>query len=247
MVELHAHLLPGVDDGPSSMDEAIELGRAFVKDGVRGVVATPHVFPGRFDNQRRGIESAVAELAAEFDRLGLPLRVRAGGEVRVSEQIPDMLARGELPYVGEWDGRPVLLLEMPDQQVPVGMERLLAWLAQRGIQALIAHPERNRAIRQEPVRAQALVDSGALLQVTAAAVLGEFGPHVEQSVRYLLERDWVAMVASDAHGLVRRAPRLSAARRWLAEHYSEEKATLLTETVPARVAGFDVSWSVGVG
>lgn len=238
MVELHAHLLPGIDDGPRTMEDAIDLVRAFVADGVRGVVVTPHVFPGRFDNLRGGIERAVEAFRAVVADLGLPLSLRAGGEVRVSEDLPRLLESGELPFVGDLEGRSVLLLEMPDDQIPVGMGKLLDWLSHRRVQVLIAHPERNRGIRRDPARAESMVREGVLLQITAGALLGDFGPQVEGIARRLLERECVAVVASDAHGARRRPPRLGDCRRWLQAHYGEVVAERLTSGNPARLAGF---------
>ena len=238
MIEIHAHLLPGVDDGPESLEESLALAQAFIDDGVRHVVATPHVYPGLFPNTRSSNIKALALFQQALDARGISLSLQVAGEVRLTEHIPHLLETNELPFLGELDGYRTLLLEMPDGQIPVGTDRLVAWLLERGIRPVIAHPERNRAIRDKPKLGLELVQMGCLLQVTAGALIGGFGAPVQKAARFLVKKKAVAAIASDAHNLAARAPCMGAAFTWLSNQHGEEVAVALTQTGPAKLCGY---------
>lgn len=237
MIDIHTHCLPGIDDGPATAEEALMMLRLFVAEGVRHVVATPHVYPGRFDNDRRSIAAALDALRVLAAPLGLPLTLGCAGEVRLSEHLPDLLARDAIPFLGESEGWRNMLLELPDAQIPIGTARLLRWLVEKGIRPVIVHPERNRQIREAPVLVKPMLDLGCQLQLTAGSLLGNFGPRVERAARFMLDRDWVAALASDAHDCSKRRPCLNAARDWMRRHYDDALATRLTLTGPALLCG----------
>jgi protein-tyrosine phosphatase len=242
MIDLHCHLLPGIDDGPATLDDALALARALVADGVRHVVATPHIFPGRYENKRSGIAHAHAAFAQVLAQQGIGLQLSFAGEVRLSPDVLDWLARGELPFLGgdaahAGQAPRVLLLEMPDGQVPLGTDRLCASLSRQGIVPLIAHPERNRGVMEQPERLEPLLDAGCQFQLTAGSLLGDFGSRAQDTAWDLLERGQVAAVASDAHNLRGRAPRMSAARELLVQEMGEAVARRLTQDNPARLCG----------
>jgi protein-tyrosine phosphatase len=238
VIEIHAHLLPGVDDGPESLEESLALAQAFIDDGVRHVVATPHVYPGLFPNTRSSNIKALALFQQALAERGISLSLQVAGEVRLTEHIPQLLETNELPFLGEVDGYRTLLLEMPDGQIPVGTDRLVAWLLERGIRPVIAHPERNRAIRDKPKLGLELVQMGCLLQVTAGALIGGFGAPVQKAARFLVKKKAVAAIASDAHNLAARAPCMGAAFAWLSNQHGEEVAVALTQTGPASLCGY---------
>lgn len=242
LIDLHCHLLPGIDDGPATLEDALALARALVADGVQHVVATPHVFPGRHDNKRSSIAAEHARFVQALAAFNIPLGLSFAGEVRLTPEVLDWLAEDELPYLAgpaaqAGTAPKVLLLEMPDGQVPLGADRFCAHLLRQGITPLIAHPERNRGVAEKPERIQAFVDAGCQVQITAASLLGEFGSRAERAALTLLDQGWVHVVASDAHNLSGRRPRLQAAQRWLAENRGESVARQLTLTGPARLCG----------
>jgi protein-tyrosine phosphatase len=238
LVEIHAHILPGLDDGPQSLAESLSLAQAFLENGASHVVATPHFWPGTFDNSLILCDLALESLRDELDRAGLgALKLSLGGEVRLTEAILEMHALNTLPYLGEFEGKKTLLLEMPDGHIPLGTQQLLAWLINKNIVPIIAHPERNRAVRDTPQLAADLVQWGALLQITAGAVLGEFGPKVQAASHWLLDQNLVAAVASDAHNVGARPPRLAESRDWIAARFGHDRARELTQTMPAQLAG----------
>lgn len=245
MIDLHCHLLPGIDDGPASLEESLALARALVADGITHVVATPHVYPGRYANKRSNITAEHARFVQALAAAQIPLAVSFAGEVRLDPEVLDWLAEGELPFLaGEaavtGGACKALLLEMPDGQVPLGADRFCNMLLKQGITPVIAHPERNRGVMEKLERIRPFVDAGCQLQLTAASVIGEFGRKAHDTALQLLDQGWVNVVATDAHNLRGRAPRLQAAQAWLAEHYGPAVARQLTLVGPAQLCGLTV-------
>ncbi len=236
MIDLHSHLLPGVDDGAQTLDDALGLARAAVAAGITHSVLTPHFHPGRFENVvddvRRRLEAFRAALAAH----AIPLQVAVAGEVRAGPEVMLWAQSDALPVLGQWDGMAVVLLEFPHGQLPLGSEKLVAWLVRRGIRPLIAHPERNKDVIRRLEAIAPLVAEGALLQVTADAVAGNFGPLAHGRAVELLERGWVTVLASDAHNLAHRPPRLATGRDAAAHIVGAAAAWRLVHDNPARIA-----------
>ncbi len=233
MIDLHCHLLPGIDDGPPTTEAALALASALVANGITQVVMTPHVFPGRFENRRSSIEEKVAELLPLLQAQGLGLELMWAGEVRLTPEVLDLLAIDELPFLGKFEGYRVLLLEMPDGQVPLGALQFVRLLMRHQVRPLIAHPERNRGVMDRVERLQPLIEEGCLMQVTAGSLTGHFGQRAQAVAGDLLQRGWITAVASDAHNLEGRAPRMREAFAWLTTHHGEAVARQLTITGPA--------------
>lgn len=212
MIDLHNHLLPGLDDGAPDLATALALARLAEQSGVTHLVCTPHILPGRYDNTRAGIAEARQAFAAAVAAAGLALQVAAAAEVRFGAELMQAVADEALPFLGHWQGRRVLLLEFPDGAIPFAAERLTAWLLERDIVPLLAHPERNKGVLHAPARLQAFLDQGCLLQVTAASLSGRFGPAVQRLAEDLLQAGAVAVLASDAHNVAHRPPALDVGR-----------------------------------
>ena len=237
MIDLHCHYLPFVDDGASSLPEAVALATAAVANGIRHAVLTPHVFPGQWDNTRASLAAPFAAFRTMIETSDLPLGLSLGGEVRLLPECLEMAARGELPTIGAWDEDRVVLLELPDSHVPPGTEKAVEFLRARGYRPMIAHPERNKDVMRDPRKLLPMLQQGCLLQVTAASVVGLFGAPAQRSALQLLDAGVVTVIASDAHNLQHRPPRMAEARAALAARYGEPAAVLLTETHPGRVVG----------
>lgn len=239
MLDLHAHFLPGIDDGPRTTEDALLLLRALQDEGVQHVVATPHIYPGVYDNTPERIAQVFTAFRQQAEAAGLTLGMSWGAEVRLCPEVLDWLDAGTLVALGDGDqGRRTVLLEMPDGQVPVGADRLVARLVARGWQPLIAHPERNRQVMEHPTALEPLLAAGAVFQLTAASLLGDFGQRAQAAAQRLLAVDGAVMaVASDTHNLKGRRPQMKAARAWLVEQFGEARAHDLTERQPARLVG----------
>lgn len=247
MLDLHVHVLPGIDDGPRNLDDALKLARALVADGIEHVVATPHIYPGVFDNTPHRIAEAFERLQTAVTAEGLALTMTWAAEVRICPEIIDWLEHRRLPLLdGSLVGPSTALIELPDGQIPVGTDRLAGLMLERGITPLIAHPERNKAVMEQPSRLEALRRMGCRFQLTAGSVIGEFGSKAHATARHLLDADWADVVASDAHNLSGRKPRMSAARQWLQEHYDAALAERLMVLTPQQIAGVS-SFALGAG
>lgn len=235
MIDLHCHLLPGVDDGARTMDDALALARASVANGIREAVLTPHVHHGVFDNNLSGLLPVFVQFQAALKAAQIPLVVHLGGEVRLHPDAFEMLTTGELPVLGKLGSDRIVLLEFPDGQIPMGAVQACKLFADHGVRLLIAHPERNKEVMRDPNRIKPFLDAGCLLQLTAASVVGRFGPQAQKSAHQLLARGWVGLVASDAHNLTSRPPMMQEARAYLMQHYGIGLAYRLTEEMPGEV------------
>ena len=236
MIDLHSHIIPGVDDGVRSLDEARSLARLAAGEGVEAIAATPHVrtdFPTTVEQMERG----VAELREDFLAAEIPLRVLHGGEValeRLADLEPDELRRFTLAQTGRY-----LLLETPYFGSPLALAPAVMSLREAQITPLLAHPERNADVQRRPELVQTLVDLGAVVQVTAASLDGRFGRSTRRAARALLARRLVHVLASDAHGPDRRDAGLAAAVAAvgddaLAHYLVEEAPEAITLGVPIR-------------
>ncbi|WP_027856293.1 tyrosine-protein phosphatase [Marinobacterium jannaschii] len=235
MFDLHSHILPGIDDGAETMEQSLHLVQIAVDDGIRHITVTPHIHPGRFENSVKTIKPVFEAFAAEIVRAGLPLSLAMGAEVRLSPEILAMTASDSLPFIGSWQGKRVLLLELPHSHIPPGSDKLVAWLKARNILPMIAHPERNKDIIRDLDKINPFVEAGCLFQLTAMSVAGGFGEEARLRSEQLLERGWATVIASDAHNERHRPPRLSAGVEAAAEIVGEQQALRLVQENPARL------------
>jgi protein-tyrosine phosphatase len=196
MIDLHSHILPGLDDGSRTVEDARALARRAAEDGVTAIAATPHVrldYPTRPDEMERG----VLRLREDFVAQGIDVEVLHGGELDLGMLATlgdDELRRFTLAQSGRY-----LLLEFPYSGWPPGLEETVYGLGLRGFVAVLAHPERNRAVQSHPRRLAEAVRMGALVQVTAASLDGRIGRSSQKAAQRLLELGLVHLLASDAH------------------------------------------------
>ncbi|MFV8819136.1 tyrosine-protein phosphatase [Haliea sp. E17] len=235
MIDLHTHLLPGIDDGPDTLAQSLALCRIAVAAGTTHAVATPHIHPERWNNTREIIRRACGELRAQLVQQGIPLQLGFAAEVRLSEQIIEQLMRDEIPFYGEVDGFRIMLLEFPHGHIIPGSDKLVRWLLARNIRPLIAHPERNKQVMRDPDSLLPFLEAGCWLQVTAGSVIGSFGERAEAVAHQLLAEGKVAVVASDGHNDGPRQPALRLAFDAICLRYSEETARSLMWHTPAAI------------
>ena len=236
MIDLHSHILPGLDDGAATIADSLAVARAAAAVGVTTVAATPHVrddYPTSAEEMERG----VASLTDALGEAGISLAIAVGGEVsldRLDRLSDDEIGRFTLGGSGRY-----LLVEFPYYGWPFTLEAQLRRLRQRGIVPVLAHPERNPEVQQATQRLDRLRRGGALAQVTIDSLTGVFGRRARRAARDLMERRAVDVLASDSHAPG--AYSLDAAR--LAEAVGDRRlARYLTVDVPAAIlAGEDVS------
>jgi protein-tyrosine phosphatase len=202
MIDLHCHVLAGIDDGPETIAGSLELARASAALGTRSIVATPHV-SWRYANDSVAIDRLVGETNAAFAEAGLQLEVIAGAEIAATKAAD--LAAEELSALALGDG-PWLLIECPFSSVAIGLDRLVLELEEAGHRVVLAHPERCPAFHRDPQMLETLVRDGVLTSITAGSLVGRFGGSVERFALDLFEAEMVHNVASDAHDAEQRRP-----------------------------------------
>ena len=237
MIDLHCHLLPGIDDGPETLDESLALARFAVAHGIRRAVVTPHIHPGRYDNDQATIRPVFEAFQAALAAREIPLELGFSAEVHVDPEILTLVEEERLPFLGQVDGFRIVLLEFPHGNIPVGSEKLVDWLLKHRIRPLIAHPERNKAVMRDWRKISPFVSMGCWLQVTAGSVAGDFGPNARDIAVTLLEQGWVKILASDAHNLEHRPPDMQQGREAAAEVIGEAESWRLVRDNPAMIIG----------
>lgn len=237
MIDLHSHLLPGIDDGARSLGESLQLARMAVADGITHITFTPHVHPGRYDNTLSSIQPVFERLKEALENEAIPLSVAMAGEVRLSAEVLMLVAQNQVPFLGEWDGKKVMLLELPHSHIPPGSDKLVKWLLDRDILPMIAHPERNKDIMRDLGLITPFVEMGCLFQITAMSVAGGFGLPAAQRAMEILEKGWATVLATDAHNLDRRPPVLSEGYKAACAVVGKDAADELVAENPRKIAG----------
>lgn len=239
MIDLHTHVLAGIDDGPKDSEGSLALARAACAAGTETLLATPHV-SWRYDNRSERIAALVAELNDRLAAAEIPVEVLPGAEValtRAAELEPEELARLRL------GGGPWLLVEPPINPVAIGLEEMVASLQEQGHRVLLAHPERCAPFHRDPKMLASLVRAGALVSITAGSLVGEFGGPVRHFALGLVREGLVHNVVSDAHDHVNRPPEireplerahLAQLGEWLA--VDVPRAILAGDEIPSRPA-----------
>ena len=233
MIDLHCHLLPAVDDGPATLEDALAMARIAVADGITHSVCTPHIYPGLYPHTAAVIAAALTGFRQELQAHDIPLAVSAGADIYLTPECLSALSDGRYPTLA---ASRYFLLEPPHHAVPA---RFLAQI-QDALQAdfipLITHPERLDWLDEThyPWFLQA-ARAGAWLQVTAGALLGGFGRHAQRWSERFAAEGLIHVLASDAHDPHRRRPELSAARARAAQLLGADEATRLVVDRPAAI------------
>ena len=233
MIDLHMHLLPGLDDGPPGMAESLEMCRLAVARGTKTVVTTPHMFNGVFDVSREDILEGVSRLRRRLEAEQLDLDVLPGADVHIHIDLCRFIEEGKVMTIG--DGGRYLLLELPSGVIPRGLDRYLFTIRLAGITPIITHPERNFEIQSDPGRLAEPVSSGVLLQVTADSLIGTFGSGPHRCAMKLLGAGMAHLVASDAHSPAYRSPGLEKAYQVVKRTLGEAEANEVFIRRPARI------------
>jgi protein-tyrosine phosphatase len=240
VIDLHTHVLAGIDDGPKTLDRSLALARAAAAAGTDTLVATPHV-SRHYPNDAATIARAAEELGVGVAAEGLDLEIRRGSEIAMTHAAE--LPATELERLRLGDG-PWLMIE-PSFTGPIdALESIVADLHRHGHRIVLAHPERCMAFHRDPLTLGSLVRQGALASITASSLVGGFGEHVRRFSLRLAEEGLVHNVASDTHDTTRRPPSiadelerggLGELREWLTE--SVPAAILSGEAIPPRPPG----------
>jgi protein-tyrosine phosphatase len=212
VIDLHAHVLPGIDDGPETTEEAVKLLQQVKAQGVSTLVVTPHFLPGVYEPSRQAILDGISQLQP----LVPDIRLLPGAEIYLDSTTIALVAAEKVFTLGGRGSH--VLVELPMAQLPLYTRRALSQLQETGLTPVLAHPERNPVLMSQRREIEALRASGVLFQVDAGSIAGDNGPQVQRSCRYLCEQELIDIVATDCHSLRRRPPKLqealAEARRW---------------------------------
>jgi protein-tyrosine phosphatase len=239
LIDLHCHILPGVDDGPASQDESLAMARRAVEDGIHTIVATPHTLNGIYINPAKEVTSRVAALQGALSKNHIRLQLYTGADVHLCPHMLEHIERGDAGTIT--NDKKYIILEFPSQIVPPRVKDEIFSLKLNGITPIISHPERNLVIQHDIDILYELVSMGALCQVTAMSITGDFGGTAMQCAERLLTHRLVHVIASDAHSSNRRPPVLSQAVGAAAEILgSYEDAEQMVTGVPASILSGDM-------
>ncbi len=232
-VDLHCHILPGVDDGPAAMDDALALCRMMVRDGFTDIIATPHML-GRWEtaNPPAQIRPAVDALQRELDAHQIPLNIYPGGEVRLDPNIPRLLkADGILTLA---DGHHYLLLELPPA-TRIDPAVVMPHFAAANVRIVLAHAERYESLCQDHAAAAGWLDAGASLQLNASSILGGNGKAAMEAAWDWLGSGWISLIATDSHSVGSRRPRMTETIDLIARELGDDVAKTVCIDNPVKV------------
>lgn len=226
MIDLHCHILPGIDDGSSSMSESLEMARIAFSDGIKALIATPHVFENSPSIET--IKNKADELKKAVKKQGINLKIATGAELSYPVSI-------ENPSVYGLNGTKNILVEFPHHYLPINSTEYIKSLLSKGLYPIIAHPERNMSLLKNPSRLFDLVAEGASVQLTSSSITGDFGKEIQALSLYLIKKKVVHFVASDSHGAKTRRPELSKAMNLVEKLTNKKNALQLFVENPLKV------------
>ena len=236
MVDIHHHLLPGLDDGSPDLETSIAMARMAVADGITHVVCTPHA-SGRYAFSPELIAEKLATLRAALAKESIPLTLATGCDFHLSyDNIKDAIAN---PRKYSLNATDYLLIELPDHGLSTSLEEIFYQLRLAGLTLILTHPERNPTLQRDHARLASWLREGMLIQITTSSVLGNMGKTAEKMSHTLLANRWVHFLATDAHNLTSRPPRMAEARDLVAKQYGDSYAALLCTENPTAVFNGD--------
>ena len=230
-VNLHAHVLASVDDGPASLEDALELLRWMVSQGVTTVAATSHV-SSVYPNHATELATAHQRVVVAAREHGVPISIRRGAEVEMTMAmtLPDVELEALCIEGTRW-----LLLETPHSRYPAGLVNIVSDLRRRGFEILVAHPERNPFVQKNRDLIEAAVASGAVIQITGASLRGALGRSPAATAWRMLEDGLAHVVASDSHNVRSRPPDMDAAAEMVRARCGSAAAEAVTREIPAAI------------
>ncbi len=232
MIDLHCHLLPGIDDGPLSLDVSLAMARCAVDDGIGFIACTPHIYPGLYENDRPGIEAAVESLRRALAGAGIPLQLGVGADTHLVPGLLEGIRAGRVPTLC---GSRYLLLEPPHHVAPPRFTEEVFSLMAAGIVPVITHPERLSWIESHYDRICEAQRQGAWMQLTSGALTGRFGRRPKYWAERMLDEGRVHILATDSHHIDKRPPLLAEGREAAARRLGAEEARRLVLDRPRAI------------
>lgn len=235
MIDLHCHLLPGIDDGAPTLEDSLAMAEMAVAEGITHILVTPHHKNGKYQNVKADIVKYTAELQEELDRREIGLTLFSGQEVRIYGEFLADVKSDEILFIDE--GNQYVLIEFPTLAIPLYAESLFFQMQQQGIIPVIVHPERNQEIIADPNVLLPYIEKGALAQVTASSYIGVFGKEISELSSRLIEANLVHIMASDAHNTRGRSFHMQEAFAKLEKEFGSEKVAVFHQTAKDLING----------
>ncbi|OIK09833.1 CpsB/CapC family capsule biosynthesis tyrosine phosphatase [Bacillus sp. MUM 13] len=238
MIDIHCHILPGIDDGAKTITDSLEMAKVAVQEGITSIIATPHHKNGSYDNKKKDILSKVRELNEVLKNSSVPLTILPGQETRIYGELLEDYEAGDILPLNISSA--YLFIELPSGHVPRYTERLLYDVQNKGLTPIIVHPERNRELIQNPDILYQLVKRGALTQVTASSLAGYFGKNIKKLSHQLIEANLTHFISSDAHNTTNRSFKLMEALDEVEKHFGVDMVYFFQENAELLVQGQSV-------
>ncbi|PFA66927.1 tyrosine protein phosphatase [Bacillus sp. AFS015802] len=235
MVDIHSHILPGIDDGAKNVEESIEMAKKAVSEGIHTIIATPHHKNGSYENRRQHILPLVDSLNERLRNEKIDLAVLPGQECRIYGEILEDYHRGDILPLNRVS--PYIFIEFPSSSVPRYADRLLYDLQVEGLTPVIVHPERNAELIERPDKLYKLVKNGAVTQLTASSLVGYFGKKIQKFSQQLVEANLTHFIASDAHNTHNRSFKMEEAMDYTEKKYGVDMVYYFTENAELLVDG----------
>ncbi|MCK5534449.1 tyrosine protein phosphatase [bacterium] len=232
MIDLHSHILPELDDGAKTVEEALQMCRIAEADGITTIVATPHSMNGIYLNKKETVCRKVDEFNNTLKKEEININVLPGLDLHLYPELILHLKEGKILTLNNHGC--YLIIEFPEV-ISSHIESVCFNLQVLGVIPVISHPERNYFFRKNPQVLQGFVNRGALVQVTAMSITGEFGKEAEKAVKNFLKKNLVHIIATDAHSIDRRPPLLSSAVKVAAKIVGKEQAWRMVTTIPEKI------------
>jgi protein-tyrosine phosphatase len=222
MIDLHCHLLPGIDDGARDLEMSLAMARMASSDGISTIACTPHILPGVYRNTGPAIRTAVAQLQESISEAGIPIALVTGADVHVAPDLGVQLREGKALTLN--DSR-YFLFEPPHHLLPPRLEDLIFGLQAAGYVPILTHPERLSWIEGHYDLIERFACNSVLMQITAGSLMGQFGPRPRYWAERMLDDGLCHLLATDAHNTERRPPRMAEARELIAQRIGQDEAT----------------------
>ena len=232
MIDIHCHMLPGIDDGARNLETALDMARQAVDSGITRTICTPHIYPGLYENTVEGIAAATEAFQQELTGAGIPLTVSYGADIQIVPDLVQGLQSGRLPTL---HGSRYFLFEPPHHIQPPGMLELIHSALAAGYVPVITHPERLTWVEEAYGQFVEAARRGAWIQLTGGSLCGVWGPRVKALTERFLRDGLTHIIASDGHNLSNRTPTLAAAREALLPLVGEAETLRLLEERPTAV------------
>ncbi|WP_430791292.1 tyrosine-protein phosphatase [Virgibacillus flavescens] len=238
MIDIHCHILPGIDDGAQTETDSIAMAKAAVEQGIHTIVATPHHMNGKYENKKTDIETHVKVLNELLQENQIPLTVLPGQEVRMNG---DMMEELETKVILPMNNTKFVFVEFPSSSVPRYARQMLFDIQVSGYKPIIVHPERNSELVENPSKLYDFVRKGSLSQITAASLCGKFGKNLQKFSHELIEANLTHFIATDAHNTTNRGFVLQEAYKELTDKHGMEARYMFMENAQLLIDGKTVN------